>query len=281
MTKDDYYEHHVWSYSSAKHLTGPYPEKRKAVESLLGLGAGSSSMSLGTAVHSLVLDENPKVFSAQSLGFDAFRSNAAKAARDHELNSGGIALPNADYDAANRMAEAVKNHPVVKEHNLVGGKHEQSFYTTMDGIDIRFRPDIMTVDETDKSIVVADLKTVQDVVLYGGFEKAFEDYQYAYQAALYSMGVQDRFNMSQLPRFIFIAVDKNLTVGVYEVSRNTMNLGISMVRESVARIKEYGWEDTSEISKELYDELRAQEEQAERFRVKSRREILDAGITTI
>jgi hypothetical protein len=281
MTRDDYYEHRVWSYSSAKHLYGPYPNERKAVESLLGLGTTTSSMNSGTALHSLLLDKDPKIASASSLGFDNFKTKASREIRDMKMNAGWTILSNTQFDEANAMAESVRNHPVVKKHGLLAGEHEVSNYTKVDGIDFRFRPDIICVDAVDNDVVVADLKTVQDVVLYGGFEKSFEDYGYAYQAALYSMGVADKMKLPRLPRFIFIAVDTNGTVGVYEVSKSTMELGIQMVRDSVKYIKEHHLEDTSTITPDDYQGLLEAEKQAERDRIALHREILDNGITTI
>lgn len=275
---DAYYADRHWSYSSLKHLAGDFPDWPKALESLFGLNKASASMALGTATHSLILDPEPKITSAEALGFDSFRTKDAKAARDERLNAGWTVLSNANYAAARKMADAVLSHPMVKRFDLFGGVHEEGHELDAQGMAIRFKPDSYTLESPIGPFVV-DLKTTQDTVLYGGFTKAAKDYRYDVQAALYSSSLRSAYGLDVMPRFFFVAVDGNGVVGCFEASPPSAfwDSGAAAIAQAVGRVVERGWEDPKSIPEHEYEDLIDEREKADSGHVAAFRELAESN----
>lgn len=109
--------------------------------------APTSAMSRGSAVHALVLG-GPRVVAweegrqRRGKDFDAFAA----------ANEDARILTAAEYETANRMAEAVKKNVLAMA--VLGGVREQTIHWTARGIECRGTP-----DAAEYSSHVADLKT--------------------------------------------------------------------------------------------------------------------------
>ena len=182
----------------------------------------TDSMNIGSAVHTLTLEPHkfdlefavmPKVDGRTAAGKEA------KMIFERE-SQGKIILNEEQFEIAQKASQSILSHPV--SQFLQGGKAEASYFSNINGIDVRVRPDYYREDIG----VVFDVKTTTDASP-DGFIKAIANYGYYIQNAFYintlkSLGLKAN-------KFIFIAVETKepFMVGVYEITPDAVAFGWS------------------------------------------------------
>lgn len=162
---------------------------------------GSPAFALGSAVHALVLEPEKDLVIR---GPEDRRGNKWKEAQLAADLDGKILLTEADYDLAERIAKATREHPPVARYladpSFVA---EASFFATdeVTGANIKCRPD----GYLQSSGVVFDIKTTRDASP-NGFPREVRSYNYDMQAAFYLRCM--RLAGYEAKAFIFVAVEK-------------------------------------------------------------------------
>lgn len=189
--------------------------------------AQTDAMNLGSAVHTLTLEPHkfdkefavmPKVDGRTAAGKEA------KIIFERECQ-GKIVINQDQYEIAMKAAQSILNSPIGKL--LTGGKAEASYFTNIDGFDVRVRPDYYREDIG----VVFDVKTTQDASP-DGFTKAIANYGYYIQDAFYLKALQNlELNAN---RFVFIAVETKepFMVGIYELTPDAVDFGWSETKRA-------------------------------------------------
>lgn len=163
----------------------------------------TENMLLGSVVHKLVLEpedfENefavlPEIDRRTKAGKDAYSDFTAG------LVDGVVIVPQATYNTATAMKNAVLAHPIARML-LEAGKAEQSFFWERDGIKCACRPDWLRDDG-----LVVDLKTTKSAAP-DDFQKSAYNFRYYVQAWWYLDGLQ-RCGVNA-EQFVFIAVESS------------------------------------------------------------------------
>jgi hypothetical protein len=133
-------------------------------------------------------------------------------------------LPQDDYDACQRMRDAVLNHPVAGAYLRGPGEVELSGVFTDDdtGLPCKFRTDKLRGDKD----VVFDLKTADDASP-AGFPNSIYGFGYYRQGAHYLMGLAQHGR--NFKHFIIGAVEKSppYAVAVYRLTDESIEAGLS------------------------------------------------------
>ncbi len=159
----------------------------------------TSSLSIGTAVHCLVLE--PEKFDNEIAVMPAFnlRTKAGKEEKSNffKKNKNRMILSHEEFDKASAMAESVLS---IYGHTLSGSQNESSVFVHDPEFNVlrKCRPDSIFLGKN-----IGDLKTTKDDFKTFG-RRAIFDYDYDMQAAWYL----DTCNMAGLDidNFVFIAV---------------------------------------------------------------------------
>lgn len=182
----------------------------------------------GTAIHCATLE--PDRFDREYIVKPYFNTRTLggkKASDDWDHNHVDyVGVSQEDLDRYRQIADRVREHPAVKNHNLLtGGQAEKSVYRTHQatGIQLKCRPDYWV---QDRSLVV-DLKSTVDASPKG-FGKSVLDYGYHRQEAFYRI-------VSGCRQFVFIAVEKThpFNVAVYELPKEFYGRGLDEVLEAL------------------------------------------------
>jgi hypothetical protein len=160
---------------------------------------------LGKAFHTLVLGVGAEPVPVAA---DNWRTKAAREERDAIAAAGKVPLLEADYQLAQNMAAAVRNHGTAA--NLLhpgAGDPEQSLFWTdpATGTWLRARLDFLRHRVTGRVIVV-DLKSCESAE-DDHLQRAIDRYGYHQQGALYLDGVK-ALEIAPDPAFVFIFVEK-------------------------------------------------------------------------
>lgn len=163
----------------------------------------SAALRFGTLCHTLILQ--PETFGAQYAisELDA-RTKAGKEWRE-SLPEGVQPVSAADYEKAQLMAEAVRDHPQARM--LFGGENytaEKAIFWTFNGVDCKAKPDI--VAEVHGRRYIGDLKTTESVEPEA-IAKSIAKWGYHRQAAWYLHGMEAVGKPCDA--FIFIFVEKS------------------------------------------------------------------------
>lgn len=164
------------------------------------------SMLLGSATHCAVFE--PEQFANRYAVLPKIdrRTNAGKAAWEEfsaECQAKKLtAITTDQYDATQRMAEAVYSHPMVSQLLALGGPSEYRIDFTDPRTGAAGK---MKADRITPSGIILDLKTTADASPEG-FAKSCANYRYHVQDAWYSDGFAAATNV-QAQAFIFIAVE--------------------------------------------------------------------------
>lgn len=149
-----------------------------------------------------------------------------------QANSSKQILKAEDFEKANAMAQAVRSHPGAMRE-LKGCKAEVSivFEDTETGILCKVRPDGLRLG---KDGVINDLKTTASL---DGFARDARNFGYFFQAAFYRYGVFQATD--ELLPFRFIAVEKDAPhlVKIFELTEETLQTAIMVVRQSLDALK--------------------------------------------
>jgi len=220
MPNADYHESEALSASGAKTI---------AMKSLAHFKYGevkhSPAFDVGTATHTLILE--PHMKKSVWCGPATRRGKEWTQLKEDADAEGAVLLTEADYEQANKMAEAVLSNAAAAEYLSGDLVVEASMFAhdSIYNVDLRARPDGWRRDIA----AVLDVKTTVDPSPEG----------FARQVANFGYHIQDQFyrrvltlNGVEIDRFIFIAVGKEAPypVGVYELDWRTLEEGKAAVK---------------------------------------------------
>lgn len=136
-----------------------------------------------------------------------------------------------DYDKALEMVTAVRLNPLAVK--LFAGQKEVPFFWTDEdtGEQCKCRLDCLT--EIDGQYFIVDYKSTCNAQTEIFSNKDVFKFGYFFQAAMYSEGVMQSLNLTERPRFVFIAQEKTppYSVNVISVPDNVMLAGLDKYRE--------------------------------------------------
>jgi hypothetical protein len=175
----------------------------------------SDAFTLGTAAHSLILEQDVSNFVA--VDADNWLTKAAKEAKAAALAAGQQPLLRKEVEQVKSMRDAVMAHPVAREL-FTGHKAEQSVFWKEDGLTLKCRPDAW------KPGLLVDLKTTVDANP-ATFGKTAYNFGYHQSAAHYIDGVKAATG-EELP-FLFVLVEKTAPylVSVVELDWEAIDYG--------------------------------------------------------
>lgn len=241
---NDFYHRVSFGYSSSflKKMLEHSPAK--VLYDKLHPQTPSESMRLGTAVHSLVME--PEKFESENLIIRSRHWSAVNEAVAAHPDKNVIS--EANYDAANRMADNVLAHPNLKLW-FEDGIAESSVYQWYNGIDpedtteyremIKVRPDFIPRGYP----VLIDLKSARDAS-FTGFHDAIIKYHYNLSAAMYKFtanGCQellDYQNVMAFTNFVFVVVENTppYQCAWYELHPDDIAHGLTLCEQAMTRI---------------------------------------------
>lgn len=187
---------------------------------------------IGNAVHDLVLSKD--IFDAkyilQPTDIEIRRGKAwdeFKAA-----NEGKTILKPKEYRQVLDMAFSINQSPLAKQI-FKEGEAEHSYFSEIDGVQCRARPDFVTKD------IVFDLKTTMSP-LRDDFKRSIGRFRYHVQAAFY-LDVINAAMGTDIQDFCFLAVEKELpyTFGIYMLDQESIDLGRKHYKEDLEKYKRY------------------------------------------
>ena len=100
----------------------------------------SDAFDLGTAVHSLVLEDDESQFTVVNAA--NWMSKAAKEARDEARSNGCVPLLIKDYEQVQAMRDSIMRHPLARAA-FTGHIPERSIFWEEDGLQLKLRPDTL------------------------------------------------------------------------------------------------------------------------------------------
>lgn len=195
-------------------------------------------LEFGTCFHVKVLE--PEDFDRRYIVAPVFgdcRNKDNKAARDRwlEANVGRNAIAAEDLERVNRMADAVRRHPVACQILDGSPDPELTGYWTdpLSGLQCKMRADAFV----PAAKVIGDIKTTIDAS-DDGFAKSIVNFRYAYQAALYTCGAAEILQDESVD-FVWIAVEKTepYAVSTFTLSREDRLRTIDNLRTEMLRFK--------------------------------------------
>jgi len=194
------------------------------------------AMTLGSAVHTAILEpENFDLEYAVAPKCDR-RTKAGKEIWANFTASAGDKTVLAEWESEviTQMKTAVFTHPIARKM-LTGGESEYSYFTDIDGIEVKCRPDYF------KNGALIDLKTTKDAS-FEGFSKQMGSLAYHLQAAFYL----DVFHKSMGSKptnqeFYFVAVEtkKPYAVAVYRLDEAQIEAGRLHYTQALEKYKNY------------------------------------------
>ncbi|WFE45328.1 PD-(D/E)XK nuclease-like domain-containing protein [Verrucosispora sp. WMMD1129] len=161
---------------------------------------------LGKAFHTLVLGRGAEPVAVAA---DNWRTKAAREERDALTAAGKVPLLEADYQTAQNMAAAVRNHDAAVNllHPGAGDPEQSLFWVDQaTGTWLRGRLDFLRNRVTGRVIVV-DLKSCESAE-DEPLQRAIDRYGYHQQGALYLDGVK-ALGIAPDPAFVFVFVEKD------------------------------------------------------------------------
>jgi len=244
IKKDTNEEYHsnkdfIGSTSLKKYKKSPLHFKEETIKE-------TPAMQFGTMYHTFILE--PEIFEKEYYVFDdsqiceELKSGAffdekgkqifAKSPRankiykewhDQQMTIAGqrITVSKEEYDQIQAMKRRLFSHFYAK-YLLTGGVSELSYYTEIEGVKVKIRPDHMI----EKKRICVDLKTCIDAS-YDKFIKHSADMLYHINAALYS-DVLEKEHSPGLPwTFIFIAQEKAFpfAFNIFKASSQFISIG--------------------------------------------------------
>lgn len=142
----------------------------------------SDALDFGKAVHMLLLGEKGFCEKYVLKAHEAYRSNEAKAWRDHQEAGGKTIISQGQIDQIRTMRDSLAGHQLIQQ-GVLNGRVEMSLFTKLDsGIWLKSRPDVIPMD----SGFYADLKTCVSIE-YDDLERTIWNYGYHIQAAVVRM----------------------------------------------------------------------------------------------
>lgn len=175
----------------------------------------SDAFTLGTAVHSLVLEGD--TYGIEIVEADNWMTKAAKEAKAAALADGNQPLLTKEWTQVQAMRDSIMAHDTARDL-FTGHEAEQSVFWQEDGLMLKCRPDAWKPGQ------LVDLKTTVDASP-GSFGRIAHTYGYHQSAAHYIDGVKAATG-EELP-FTFVLVEKTAPylVSVVELDWEAIDLG--------------------------------------------------------
>lgn len=206
-------------------LASPWNPNREAVN--------NTHFDVGTAAHLAVLEPHLLAERAVLHGFDDYRTNAAKEARDGAYRDGKTPLKPAEWGVVEGVQQAIQEHRGAA-HWFAGTLPEVTLTWEWNGMLCKCRPDALAVDNS----YVLDLKTANTCNPRAIARKAFNEGWFV-RAAWYMAGVKEA--TGTLPdKYLFVAVEKDAPyiVEIYELDQRSLMLGDQIIGKTLGRTLE-------------------------------------------
>lgn len=192
----------------------------------------TAALDMGRLVHTLVFE--PEQFGAEYAVFPGKRRAGKEWEAFETANAGKTIFKEDELDEARAMADAVRNHQLVKPY-LVGGKFETVVTWTdpATGLRCKAKPDWIIPDRR----VLIDLKTCRSVERRR-FAADVARYGYYGQLGHYAAGCTHGLGWTP-ERRLLIAVEKTAPhdVAVYELDDAACEIGDEKQQELLAKLK--------------------------------------------
>jgi len=188
----------------------------------------TANMLLGTAAHRLVLEPERAGDVVAAPDVDR-RTKAGKEAYEAFVQSsvGKLVLPVADYDRAQRVAEAVRQHPIAWQL-FTGAQTEITSLWHRDGVRCKAR-----IDAVSGSTIV-DLKTTIDASPEG-VAKAIASFSYHVQEAHYRDALEAQGMFAERFVFVFCETSAPFNVLVAELDEHALGIGRAQIKKAFER----------------------------------------------
>jgi exodeoxyribonuclease VIII len=229
MKIEDYHNHKALGSSGIKTLLkNPY-------EFLNPIKRDNANLDLGSAIHKMILEKDTFYEEFIVLPKLDRRKKTDKEAYDKFLEKKGDrkVLQEDDFNLVINITNSLLSQQTIVKSFLNGGTAEESFFSKINKIDVKCRPDYYIQDKG----VVVDIKTCQDSSK-DKFTKDIINYGYHIQASFY-LDVLKSLN-KKADHFIFIALQKiePYMVGVYILSKKDIILGRELYEKGLQIYKE-------------------------------------------
>ncbi|WP_102157677.1 PD-(D/E)XK nuclease-like domain-containing protein [Zhihengliuella halotolerans] len=241
----DYHKHEAIGSTSLKTLLKPGGPELYAWQR--GRPIYKKEFDIGTAAHSLILEQDESAFAV--VNADSWRTNAAKDARDEARERGLVPMLTGDYDRVRSMRDAVMAHPVAGPL-LTGHVAERSYFTGLDGVPAKCRPDALH----EHHGVAIDLKTCASTAIEKP-AKTVLDIGYDLSAAYYVDIIQKETGFAPAWAWIFVEKEGPHRVRVVEPDGEFMRRGrkqyleaLDIYRECTANDSWPGFTETTTIT---------------------------------
>ena len=187
----------------------------------------SPSQILGSAVHKLFLERNDFIneFAIEPNIDKRTKDGKAEFERFQNENQGKIIIKADEFEKADLIAKSVLEMKATANF-LKDGKAEQSYFSEIDGVKVKCRPDFYN----ENLGLIIDLKTTSDGSP-NGFMKSIANFNYHIQTAFYSDIM--RSLGKKVNNFLFIAVETKepYLVGFYELDLAAIEKGREKYKE--------------------------------------------------
>lgn len=223
--------------SSVKHiLKSPahyQAEKKKKI-------APTLTMQIGTGAHCLTLEgkeqfEKDFVLKPDGLSLATREGKAWK-----EENKSKTILSQTDqyqsWDAVHGMAAALQEldwfDPSQADYRKF---NEVSLYWRSEGLDCKARIDRLLLSDTHATIL--DVKSTDGVKMEDFRKKVIGDFNYMFQAAWYTDGVEQYYKLPT--NFIFVAIERTppYQIGIFDISDEMIDEGFRQIRHARRLLK--------------------------------------------
>jgi len=193
-------------------------------------------LDIGSALHKIVLE--PESF------YDEFavapvvnkRTKAGKEEWENFIkeNEGKVVLSAEDMQLVESMKSKIMELPKIDEW-LEVGVAEKSFFTEIDGVGVKCRPDLLV--KTKKGYIVIDLKTMSGEATPDNFAKTSGNFLYYLQEAVYREVLKR--NGLNVIKFIFLGVSKVEHSGAeyFEHDITALELGEELLKKALFKFK--------------------------------------------
>ena len=251
MNIKEYHKHPALSTSLLKHILAN-PKKFYAIYSGELELQPTSDMKIGSAFHKLLLE--PDSFDEEFFvmpKLDKRKTENKKFIQELlEKNEGKTMLTESEKEIADKLTKKAREKVLVMpEYNFKvkvadllkakGVQIEQTFFATINDIELRCRPDIMINLSKDKNKpfwLVIDPKSIE-VTTPARFLKNAANFMYHLQVAVYQTVLEA--NNIDVARFLFLAAGKDDTSAAefYELSENDVALGKDLMERGIRKFK--------------------------------------------
>ena len=185
------------------------------------------SQILGSAVHKLVLEPNDFIneFAIEPICDKRTKDGKAEFEKFVSENQSKTILKADIFETAKQISDSVL-HAKSTAKFLKDGKAEQSYFSEIDGVKVKCRPDFYN----ENLGLIIDLKTTSDGSP-NGFMKSIANFNYHIQTAFYSDIL--RSLGKKVNNFLFIAVETKepYLVGFYELDLAAVEKGREKYKE--------------------------------------------------